>query len=368
MKGDKFIMSSKMFQDLICQMRSKIDRAMGVFGSNGTIIACSEMSEVGKICKEVNDRELVLDELFKIKDKTCKCFGERPENIFVMFVEGTDGEAENYCNLLAVSMNEIKGYYDERYDKGNFIKNVILDNILPGDVYLKAREFRLDTKATRVCIFLKAISKPNTCIVDAVQELFPERNKDFVIGLNEKETVVVKEIDKDTNEKNLEMLSVSISDTLAGEFNTHCIIGIGTKAESLEELAHSFRDSQTAIEVGKVFDTDKKIISYNNLGIARLIYQLPTTLCEMFLNEVFPKGSAESFDREILFTIHKFFENSLNVSETARKLFIHRNTLVYRLDKIKKITGLDLRDFEDAIVLQVALMVQKYLSSSNTEY
>jgi carbohydrate diacid regulator len=141
------------------------------------------------------------------------------------------------------------------------------------------------------------------------------------------------------------------------------VIGIGTVAGHLRELARSYKEAQVAIDVGKVFDTEKSIINYENLGIGRLIYQLPTTLCEMFLQEVFKKNPIDALDQETLFTINKFFENNLNVSETARKLFVHRNTLVYRLEKIKKLTGLDLREFDDAITFKVALMVKKYLTS-----
>jgi len=146
------------------------------------------------------------------------------------------------------------------------------------------------------------------------------------------------------------------------------MIGIGTIVVGIKDLARSFKEAQVAMEVGKVFDTEKTIVSYDNLGIARLIYQLPTTLCDMFLKEVFKRGSIESLDHETLFTIQRFFENNLNVSETSRKLFVHRNTLVYRLEKIKKITGLDLREFEDAIVFKVALMVKKYLSSNPVKF
>ena len=138
---------------------------------------------------------------------------------------------------------------------------------------------------------------------------------------------------------------------------------IGTPISNVKDLATSFKEAQIAMEVSKVFDTEKQIIRYDNLGIARLIYQLPTTLCEMFLQEVFKKNPIDALDQETLFTIYKFFENNLNVSETARKLFVHRNTLVYRLEKIKKLTGLDLRQFDHAIVFKVALMVRKYLSS-----
>jgi carbohydrate diacid regulator len=165
-------------------------------------------------------------------------------------------------------------------------------------------------------------------------------------------------------ELDLEKLALSIADTLSSEFYTHCVVGIGTIVSGVKDLAKSFKEAQVALEVGKVFDTEKTIVCYDNLGIARLIYQLPTTLCEMFLKEVFKKGSIESLDQETLFTIQRFFENNLNVSETSRKLFVHRNTLVYRLEKIKKLTGLDLRQFDHAIVFKVALMVKKYLVSN----
>ena len=154
-----------------------------------------------------------------------------------------------------------------------------------------------------------------------------------------------------------------MEDPLKNELFIKTIIGIGTPAEHMRSLADSYKEAQTAIDVGKVFDTERSIINYENLGIGRLIYQLPTTLCEIFLSEVFKKSAIDSLDQETLFTINKFFENNLNVSETSRKLFVHRNTLVYRLEKIKKLTGLDLRQFDHAIVFKVALMVRKYLSS-----
>ena len=179
---------------------------------------------------------------------------------------------------------------------------------------------------------------------------------------------MVKEIKAGIESSDLEKLARSIVDTLGSEFYTRVVVGIGTVVDGIKDLARSFKEAQVALEVGKVFDTEKAIVSYDNLGIARLIYQLPTTLCEMFLKEVFKKGSIESLDHETLFTIQKFFENSLNVSETSRKLFVHRNTLVYRLEKIKKLTGLDLREFDHAIVFKVALMVKKYLTANPVKY
>ena len=179
---------------------------------------------------------------------------------------------------------------------------------------------------------------------------------------------MIKEIKPTIESKDLEKLACSIVDTLSSEFYTKAVVGIGTPVIGVKDLAHSFKEAQIALEVGKVFDTDKAIVSYDNLGIARLIYQLPTTLCDTFLKEVFKRGSIESLDYETLFTIQKFFENNLNVSETSRKLFVHRNTLVYRLEKIKKLTGLDLREFDHAIIFKIALMVKKYLTSNPVKF
>jgi carbohydrate diacid regulator len=202
--------------------------------------------------------------------------------------------------------------------------------------------------------------------VDVLAGMFPDKLQDFVLSINEMDIAVVKQISGTTTGEELEKMAAAMEDTLKNELRIKTVIGIGTIADHLRELADSYKEAQTAIDVGKVFDTEKSIINYENLGIGRLIYQLPTTLCEIFLSEVFKKNSIDSLDQETLFTINKFFENNLNVSETSRKLFVHRNTLVYRLEKIKKLTGLDLRQFDHAIVFKVALMVRKYLTSRET--
>ena len=199
--------------------------------------------------------------------------------------------------------------------------------------------------------------------VDVLSNLFPDKMQDFVLSINEMDIAIVKQLSASATAEDLEKIARSVEDTLKNELFIKPVIGIGTVAGHLRDLADAYKEAQTAIDVGKVFDTEKSIINYENLGIGRLIYQLPTTLCEIFLSEVFKKSSIDALDQETLFTINKFFENNLNVSETSRKLFVHRNTLVYRLEKIKKLTGLDLRQFDHAIVFKVALMVRKYLSS-----
>lgn len=361
-------MSNRLFQGVIHQMRDAIDRTIGVMDETSVIIACSELGRIGEVNENVTAEAFVSPGAFVVDGYTYKSFGNRPRPEYAVFVSGSDAEAGRYASLLAVSLNSIKQYYDEKYDRSNFIKNVILDNILPGDIYLKARELRFNADVSRVCMLIKVTNKSDISAYDVVQNLFPDKNKDFIININETDIALVKEIRPGIEMKDLDKLAGSIVDTLSSEFYTHCVVGIGTIVTGIKDLARSFKEAQVALEVGKVFDTERAIVSYDNLGIARLIYQLPTTLCEAFLKEVFRRGSIDALDHETLFTIQRFFENNLNVSETSRKLFVHRNTLVYRLEKIKKITGLDLRNFEDAIVFKVALMVKKYLSSNPVKF
>jgi carbohydrate diacid regulator len=204
--------------------------------------------------------------------------------------------------------------------------------------------------------------------VALLRDLFPDKQNDFVISANVSDIVLVVLLPDEEDSDYVAGLAAHVEARLSQELGLKTVIGVGTTARNLRELADRYKEAQVAIDVGKVFDTEKTIIYYENLGIGRLIYQLPTTLCEMFLSEVFKKNPIETLDNETLYTINKFFENNLNVSETSRKLFVHRNTLVYRLEKIKKLTGLDLREFEHAIVFKVALMVKKYLNSQGSRY
>ena len=361
-------MPNRLFQGVINQMREVVDRTIGVVDETGTIIACSDLTVIGEIRKGVIAAGVFNVTQTCVDNAVYTTFDVlvRPE--YAVFVDGTDDIARRYSQLIAVSLDQIKQHNDEKFDRSNFVKNVILDNILPGDIYIKARELHFNNDATRVVFLIRTTQDTDVSVFDIIQNFFPDKSKDFVININENDIALVKEVRPNVETKDLEKLARSISDTLQSEFYCNCVIGIGTCVTGIKELAHSFKEGQVALEVGKVFDTEKNIISYENLGIARLIYQLPTTLCDMFLKEVFKRGSIDSLDQETLFTIQKFFENNLNVSETSRKLFVHRNTLVYRLEKIKKLTGLDLREFDDAIVFKVALMVNKYLASSPIKY
>ncbi len=361
-------MSSRLFQGVIHQMKDAVDRVIGVIDDNGQIIACSELVKIGETRYDIKDELYYATDTVVSGGYTYRPIGNQatPEN--TVFVEGEDKLAEKISAVLAVSLSNIKNLYDEKYDKCSFIKNIMLDNILPSDIYMKSKELHFNADETRIVYLIKFHGKTDMLPYEMVQNMFPDKDRDYVISIGESDIVLVREVKPNYSEKEMVKVASNISETLSSEFYTRVSIGISTLVKNIRELARAYKEAQVALEVGKVFDTEKNIICYENLGIGRLIYQLPTTLCEMFLQEVFKKGSLESLDRETLLTVQCFFENNLNVSETSRKLFVHRNTLVYRLEKIRKITGLDLRGFDHAITFKVALMVKKYLATKPAKF
>ena len=361
-------MSNSVFQSVIVQLKDVSDRVFGVIDTEGSVVSCTDVSLLGE---RWHDAALKVgnasDSVVTFGQKTFKAIvGNSNFFEYAVFCTGDDEVARGFCQVAFVALNDAKTFYEEKHDRGTFVKNIIMDNILPGDIYIRAKELHFATDAPRAVFLIRQVGHSDVATVDVLSGLFSDKLQDFVLSINETDIAVVKQISGTTTEEELEKMAMTIEETLKNELSIKTVIGIGTVSDHLRELADSYKEAQTAIDVGKVFDTEKSIINYEKLGIGRLIYQLPTTLCEIFLSEVFKKNSIDSLDQETLFTINKFFENNLNVSETSRKLFVHRNTLVYRLEKIKKLTGLDLREFDHAIIFKVALMVRKYLSSRET--
>lgn len=359
-------MQNRLFQNTLVQIRKDIRRIVGVIDDTETIVACSDEGKVGN---QVENIFSVFDENNEIKvlaGVSYKKIETYNKGEYIVFCEGDDEVASSTCTLLGIHFLTIKQYYDEKYDRNSFIKNIIVDNILPGDILYRTKELHLAVDVPRVVYLIRVKRNVENAYMDILQNIFPDKNRDFVIRIDNTDVVVVKEVKPDTEKDEILQIAQNIVDTLGTEEMISVSVGVSTVVDKIQDLAQAYREARIALEAGKVFDTEKAIVSYDNLGIGRLIYQLPTTLCELFLNEVFKKESINVLDNETIYTIQKFFENNLNVSETSRKLFVHRNTLVYRLDKIKKLTGLDLREFDDAIIFKVAMMVNKYLTAEPT--
>ncbi len=361
-------MANSVFQSVMIQLKDVSDRVFGVIDAEGYVVSCTDTVMLGEhwpdaVIKLTGSEHHVVT----FGQKTFRAIMSNANYFeYAVFCTGDDDQARAFCSIAYIALNDAKTFYEEKHDRGTFVKNIIMDNILAGDIYIRAKELHFATDAPRAVFLVRQIGSSDVSTVDVLSDMFPDKLQDFVLSINETDIAVIKQLTSNAPAEELEKLAKSMEQTLKNELFIKTVIGIGTVAEHLRELSDAYKEAQTAIEVGKVFDTEKTIMHYENLGIGRLIYQLPTTLCDIFLTEVFKKNSIDSLDQETLFTINKFFENNLNVSETSRKLFVHRNTLVYRLEKIKKLTGLDLRQFDHAIVFKVALMVRKYLSSRET--
>ena len=363
-------MSGRIFQNIVLQFKETTDTIIGVIDSEGTVIACTDLPEIGQrwphLVQPVNAAE---GGCIALEGKTFKALeGWGGQFDFAAFTRGEDPLSATVCRMATVALNTAKSYYEEKHDKTSFVKSILSDNILLSDIYVRAKELHMEAELNRgVFVIRRLDEKADAVPVETIQSIFPDRQTSFVLAMGEEDIVLVQQLGDNTEMSDLEKTAAHIEEALRVNGESTVVVGIGTVATHLRDLAKAYKEAQMAIEVGKVFDTEKYVISYENLGIGRLIYQLPTTLCEMFLQEVFKKNPIDALDKETLFTINKFFENNLILSETARKLFVHRNTLVYRLEKIKKLTGLDLREFDDAITFKVALMVKKYLASRGIE-
>ncbi len=358
-------MANRLFQTVIHQMQPALmGRTAGIIDENGTIVACTDVNEIGAVREFASTRAKEIGDAIAIEGDTYRRIGIRNRSEYVIFCSGSDEFAKSMVGVLSVSFSQIKQFYDEKYDKNSLIKNILEDNIMPGEIHVKSRAMHIDLES-KCIVFLIRVENDEFTAHELITGMFPDKNHDFVISMNDTDVVLIKTLEEELPNEEFDKIASSIIDTLNSELMTNVCVGIGSVVSSIIEINRSYKDACVAIDVGKVFEPDLPIISYNSLGIGRLIYQLPTKLCELFLNEVFQKGSLNVLDEETIITIQKFFENNLNVSEASRKLFVHRNTLVYRLDKIYKLTGLDIRKFDDAIIFKVAMMVSRYLSSDS---
>lgn len=285
---------------------------------------------------------------------------------YVILAKGDSEEVYTIGKIVAFQIQNLLVAYKERYDKDNFIKNLLLDNLLLVDIFNRAKKLHIEMNARRVVYIIETSKEKDNGALETVRSMFASGNHDFITAVDEKNIIIVKELGENDDYDDLEKTAQVIVDMLNTEAMAKVHVAYGTIVNDIKEVSRSYKEAKMALDVGKIFYGDQNVMAYSNLGIGRLIYQLPMPLCKMFIKEIFGEMTPDQFDEETLTTINKFFENNLNVSETSRQLYIHRNTLVYRLDKLQKSTGLDLRIFEDAITFRIALMVVKYMNYLET--
>ena len=288
---------------------------------------------------------------------------------YILLAKGGSDDVYMVGKMAAFQIQNLLVAYKERFDKDNFIKNLLLDNLLLVDIYNRAKKLHIETNVKRIVFIIETQHEKDVNALETVRSLFSTKTKDFITAVDEKDIILVKEVKPGETYDDLEKTASMIVDMLNTEALTRVNVAFGTIVNEIKDVSRSYKEAKMALDVGKIFYSTKNVVAYSKLGIGRLIYQLPLPLCRMFIKEIFDGKSPDDFDEETLTTINKFFENSLNVSETSRQLYIHRNTLVYRLDKLQKSTGLDLSVFEDAITFKIALMVVKYMKyMENLDY
>ena len=284
------------------------------------------------------------------------------KDAYILIAKGITQESYMVGKIAVSQLQALLIAYKEKYDRNNFFQNLILDNLLLVDIYNKAKKLHIEVEKKRIIYLVEIKNEQDDVAMELLRSLFSQQNGDYVTSVEEKNIVVIKSLNEDDDEEEITQTANTMVDMLNTEAMLNVRVSYGTVIKELREVSKSYKEAKMALDVGKIFYVEKNVIGYSNLGIGRLIYQLPVNLCQMFMKEIFGDQLFEQMDEELLVTIQKFFENSLNISETARQLYIHRNTLVYRIEKLQKETGLDVRNFDDALTFKIALMVVSYLS------
>ena len=359
------MISNQILQNTIDGLKSITRVEFGVCDPSGMVLVSTSPdlnisgTEIVSFAESPADSQVVSGcQFFKILDDQ--------QLEYVLLAKGASDDVYMIGKMAAFQLQGLLVAYKERFDKDNFIKNLLLDNMLLVDIYNRAKKLHIETTARRVVFIIETKNEKDHNALETVRNLFSSKTKDFVTAVDEKNIILVKELKSNESYDDMEKTAKTIIDMLGTEAMTKARVSYGTIVNEIKEVSRSYKEAKMAMDVGRIFYSNKLVNSYSNLGIGRLIYQLPIPLCRMFLKEVFGGKNVDELDEETITTINKFFENNLNVSETSRQLYIHRNTLVYRLDKLQKATGLDIRVFEDAITFKIALMVAEYMKYVET--
>lgn len=292
---------------------------------------------------------------------------EDMELVYILIVFGSNEDAYMVGRIAASQIQQLLSAYKERFDRNIFFQNLLMDNLLLVDVYNRAKKLHIEAAQPRVVLLVESDNEKDVAVTELMKGMFSAQAGDFVTEVDEKNVILIKTLSEDDGYEDVDQIAQSIVDTVSAEAMTNVHVAYGTIVQELKDVSKSYKEAMMAIDVGKIFYAEKRVNSYATLGIGRLIYQLPTNLCKLFIDEIFGENNPGELDEEIVFTAYKFFENNLNVSETSRQLFIHRNTLVYRIEKLEKATGLDVRTFDDALTFKIAMMVYNYMCYLNKQ-
>ncbi len=354
------MISSQIIKNCLEELRVISRTEFCVQDSAGNVIAATEnmiipeREIVSDLASSAVDSQIIGDSyLLKVM--------EEDELLFILTAHGTGDHTFMIAKVAVSELRNLSIAYKEKFDRNNFFQNLLLDNLLLVDIHNRSKKLHIELNAARAIILFEVSEHKDVIASEMLSGLFTVQNGDYLTEVDENSVILIKLLENGEDAEALDDYARTAVDMLNTEAMINVRAAYGTVVGELKDLSRSYKEARMAMDVGRIFYANKRVISYNQLGIGRLIYQLPHSLCKMFLEEVFENADSVEFDQEILTTIDAFFENNLNVSETARKLFVHRNTLVYRIEKLQKSTGLDIRTFDDAMTMKIALMVRAYM-------
>ncbi|MCM1126821.1 MAG: helix-turn-helix domain-containing protein [Lachnospiraceae bacterium] len=358
------MISTQILENCIEELKTITRVNLAVFDLDGAeVVSTFECSDVssdilkGFIQSPADSQVIGMDHLLKIADEG--------ELIYVLVARGSNDEAYMVGKIAASQIRQLITAYKERFDRNNFFQNLLLDNLLLVDVYNRAKKLHLEVSVPRVVYIVETQQGKDGAASELLKGMFSSQSGDFVTAVDESRVILIKALDKTDGAEQVEQTAQTIVDMMSTEAMLNVRVAYGTVVGELKDVSKSYKEAMMALDVGKIFYVEKKVNAYGSLGIGRLIYQLPANLCRIFISEIFGDNDPGEFDEEIVSTVNKFFENNLNVSETSRQLFVHRNTLVYRIEKLQKSTGLDVRTFDDALTFKIAMMVYNYMKYLN---
>ncbi|MCM1135730.1 MAG: helix-turn-helix domain-containing protein [Clostridium sp.] len=333
---------------------------LAVFGLDGLLLAstfdCSDISTgllTGFVDSPADSQVIGKDHLLKVMDEN--------EPAYILVARGSNDEAYMIGKVAVSQLQQLITAYKERFDRNNFFQNLLMDNMLLVDVYNRAKKLHIDVAVPRIVYIIETRTEKDSTAMEFLRGMFSAQSGDFITAVDENNVILIKALESTDGDAEIEQTAQTIVDMMSTEIMMNVRVAYGTVVQELKDVSKSYKEAMMALDVGKIFYVEKKVNSYGSLGIGRLIYQLPANLCRIFIEEIFGDNDPGKFDEEIVTTVNKFFENNLNVSETSRQLFVHRNTLVYRVEKLQRSTGLDVRTFDDALTFKIAMMVYNYM-------
>lgn len=354
------MISSQTIQTSIDELKAITKVDLGVFEPSGAVVASTldrvdikENLVAGFAASPADSQVIGSHHLLKILDEG--------ELLYILMATGTGDDVYMVGKIAVCQIRNLAIAYKERVDRNNFFQNLLLDNLLLVDIYNRAKKLHIEVSAPRAVFLVETGVEKDGIITEVLKGMFSNQASDYITAVDESSVILVKAIEPDSTHEDMMDMAQTIVSMMNAEAMINVKVAFGTVVQELKDVSKSYKEAKMALDVGKIFYAEKNVVAYSTLGIGRLIYQLPVNLCKIFIEEIFGENVPSNLDEETLNTINKFFENNLNVSETSRQLFVHRNTLVYRIAKLQETTGLDLRNFDDALTFKIALMVVNYM-------